>query len=144
MEIYVLTRGCYSDYEVVGAFVDKQKALELAKIYDYDILTFYSDITINLPENKYFYRIHMEKDGSVPYTHRIDYDIIVDNTTTYWRECRYSPYNIFCCTVIAEDKNHAIKIVNERRSFIIAENKWGNEEFIKKWDMNIDKYVNMG
>ena len=128
MKVYVLGDGCYSDYAIRGICSTKKKAIELKEKFgfEHDPEEFELDSLELIPSKPVFF-VRMDKEG---------------NTTEVEsrRTDDYGWYNVMCAfekefgfdadedlymTVFADDKKHAVKIVNEKRGRLIANNKWG-------------------
>lgn len=129
MKIYIVTKGEYSDYRIRGVFTDREKA---DKFLD-SITTKYGDNTIeewdaNIPDSpksyKYFF-VKMSKSGDVKYVCTSYYFSSKEEISFRFSEELMFSYQF------AKDEKHAVKIANERRTRLIAENKWGvdNEAF---------------
>jgi hypothetical protein len=138
-EVYLVTRGRYSDYGVYGVFVDKL----LAEEYAQQISTKYDNakvetrpIITNLiaPVGHRAYGITMDIDGN---TSEIENEEVYDDSldrsypelvyvserndvpSHYTQTGRYGFY-----VVTDKGQEGAIKIANERRVRMIAENTW--------------------
>lgn len=145
--VYLVTKGSYSDYSVYGVFTDKALAKEYAaQISDrYDtgsvserkIMT-QSDLTV--PHGFRGYDILMDRDGnseSIDSAQVVEMENATDgypDVDTVEKNGTYvhvytGKYNFYVLTDKGEQG--AVKIANERRIRMIAENKWpleGNYE----------------
>lgn len=136
-EVYIVTRGSYSDYSIHGVFFDKEVAFEHAKqiTTEFDIgrvetHKIKTNADLLAPVGHRAYSIIMDIDGN---NNGVSDDSIVENDviefqsyieieskgSTYEKTGRYRFY-------IITDKGGegAIKIANERRIRMIADNKW--------------------
>lgn len=120
MKVYLVTRGEYSDYRVMGVFDSKEKAEYALKVYAADNI---EEREMNaLPDHTpgyYRFGLEMDKDGNTIWTYQRGHD------DEDWEEeyyPLYEPWMFF--HVLARDEEHAIKIVNEKRIRMLAENIW--------------------
>lgn len=114
--IYIVTKGCYSDYHIVGATTDKEKAEEMCEFVGGDVEE-YEDCKIDF-KNKRKYRVKMCKDGG---TESVDIDYcIFDISTSHTKSYEGNLVN-YCW---ATDEQHAVKITNELRTRLIADGEW--------------------
>ena len=144
-EIYLVTQGSYSDYGVRGVFTDKDLATEYAA----QISTKYDTARVDTrpimteliaPIGYRGYSIKMDVDGNTDEVENdevgratdensyADCDFVLDCPDKWAGEIgdgKYittGHYNFFICT--DKGAEGAIKIANERRIRMIAENKW--------------------
>lgn len=112
--IYILTDGCYSDYHIVAATTDKEKAEELsAKLYCE--VEEYEDLKIDIKDRE-VYIVCMQKNGNTDSV-SIDNLVISASEWTYHFDNKGRLVN----TCWAKDATHAVKITNELRTRLIAE-----------------------
>jgi len=133
--IYIVTEGEYSDYGIVAIFSTKEKAQNFISITaapddlsDYEIEEWPLDEHEALIEKfkkkeLSIYMVSMYRNGDVEEVREEEKKSIwIDNATAgkynLWTENRIGMW------VIARDEKHAVKIVNEKRTQLIAENKW--------------------
>lgn len=152
--IYVVTRGNYSDYQVVAVFDESRKytAARLAEQIKGDFEEFELNPETIFPKMTRF-EVLMSMDGEKSKSRVCDEDfdenINLEDLSkilpTYWNINTYKPYNItvWC---FANDKRHATKIANEYRTrlmalgiFDIAMNDTLGRNFIDRRD--IEDYV---
>jgi hypothetical protein len=146
MKVYVVTSGCYSNYGIEEIFSTKEKAQEyinLVNEYDayalnVEIEEFELDPVVkvkNPHKFKYFYYIHMNRNGDVLQISKSNFDIRKPEETQEWfklymerkfneKEHKFDDYYILRADVNANSEEHAIKICGEKRSKLLAENKW--------------------
>jgi hypothetical protein len=124
-KIYAVTSGTYSDYRIDAMFSSKENAQNFIdafeKRYDEFRIEEY-ELDAVVPTNKKAYFVRMDKLGNVKEIY------ISDSAYSFSKNANISftfDNTIMNCYVFAKDENHAIKIANEKRVFILAENKWG-------------------
>jgi hypothetical protein len=127
-KVYVVTSGSYSDYGIVGVFDNAELAqLTASNIRGSNEVEVYE---LNPDADKYLAGLRMfvvliAKDGTVKecelkfgetrflkygYASNLDEDWLLE--TEVW----------------AKDAEHAIKVANERRSYLLAENLWPDRD----------------
>lgn len=133
-EVYIVTRGSYSDYSIAAVFSTEKKAWDFVRYWmengnpwdwrDAEVETREID-----PHGRDL------KDNLAPYFVRMDRD----GNTSQLFECRetasegntgFDRQGNLYMHPRARDKKHAVKIVNERRGRILAENKWGDQHWL--------------
>lgn len=120
MKAYLVSEGHYSDYIVEAIFSNKEKAEDYIKGFTAgynDIREFEIDPEF-VPVKNNMWKVHMRKDGIVEWCGLVD-------TRSNMFEDGYSVYgNKAIFTVGAKNKKHAIKIANEKRAYLIANDAW--------------------
>lgn len=135
--VWVIEQGSYSDYHVAGVFSSKKNAelilskmtgtYETPSIAQWDLDPAVEEINAGLMT----WNVRMLRDGTVEHCEEYgmtSYGLASD--LSLWRRSQAPAYRgkgIEDClsgTVWAKDGEHAIKIANERRAQMIAENKW--------------------
>lgn len=139
-KVYIVTSGCYSDYGVEGVFSTRENAQKVVDLYspgsdfmgEWRIEEFELDRLMTFAERgKQLYSIEMEKDGTV-----VKCNVEFREDLPPDEEFHYVSFKSFPCRlclithVIATSKEHAIKIANERRAFLIANNLWAEEQSV--------------
>ena len=119
IKVYIVTEGEYSDYGIIGVFSTKDKAEKFVEEFGGDIEEYGLDI-LCLMKNKKIYSVKMTKEG-VATVILEDYCCIEDCINKRYGFDNKNMY--FYC--FAKDKPHAIKIANEWRTNLIANNQWG-------------------
>ena len=121
LKIYVLTKGCYSDYHIITATTDYELACKIKDRFD-KINSEWSDEKVNIEiyedaelylKPNYF--IRFDKQGNVVEAY--------EDTSEYGYD-RYSGLDVKggCFTTITTDnKESAIKIAAEKRAMFLAE-----------------------
>ncbi len=120
-EIYIVTKGVYSDYRICGVFSKREDADLFAKVFCgvVEVYPLDSFPLEKLREGWKAYRVEMDKYGDVIYWCEDEdgYDALKAD----WRECtRFDTQGHMITTVIARDPQHAAKIANERRTQLLA------------------------
>jgi len=137
MKVYVATSGAYSDYHINAVFSTKENAERYNKIHgsgDFeDIEEFEVDEDIALmnrirDEKITIYLVCMDRDGNVKETKKeLPCLYLMENILASKREhVLYA--DCMDMYVIAKDEKHAIKIVNEKRVQLIANNEWNKQK----------------
>ena len=145
--IWVVEKGEYSDYGVVGVFSSKENAQQIADVLnqrDEDgyrgeeatIAEWTLDPAINELRKGYSqFLIHMREDGTVERAYKrqmASYNLSGD--VQIWRRSTAPAYagknatDLLSATVWAKDEAHAIKIANEHRTRMIATGEWHSEK----------------
>ena len=135
--IYVVTQGHYSDYSIRGVFSTKEKAQEFIV---------FAEKTENIKWNdKYEIEEHLINEFQT-YIQRIEkgykyYDVYIDidgNSRIYDKTKNIHYYELdeckvyknshnkkeLCFNIWAKSEQHAVKIANEKRAQIVANNEW--------------------
>lgn len=123
MKIYVVTKGQYSDYQIVGVFTDKLKAQALCDLsgevekdswYGMRIETYESDI-IDVQGKKFFF-VRMQPDGKVLEVGEESSLAGIEDENYVGRDGVLEDIdgNLFT-SCLARDEKHAIKIMSERK-----------------------------
>lgn len=120
--VYVVTDGHYSDYRVVGICSTLEKANRLRELYNCknDIKEMALDDLPDVPPGLYAFVVVMDQDGNVRYSRREGCDVMQNN----WKWAPYCDGKNVAFYVWARDDRHAIKIANEQRIQLIANNQW--------------------
>jgi hypothetical protein len=140
--IYAVECGSYSDYHIIGLFSSESNAQLVIKAIsekvspDWEpepiIVEYILDPSIKELSKGYLkYEVIMLKDGSVESCKQINMGIYHIVEESYIQKRSQIPYysqqgldDCLNATVLAKDHKHAIKIVNEYRTQLIATNKW--------------------
>lgn len=127
--IYVVTDGCYSDFHVEGIFDDKAVAdalVEHLNGHDKDGDSYVTEYVLNerapeIREKRFQFYVSMQRDGTSYVSPEFNYN---DDPL----HMKHSPFptdkSCLAGIVYASSKEHAVKIVNERRTQLIAQNEW--------------------
>lgn len=138
-KIYMVTCGIYSDYREFGFYSTKEKAEEVIKILKENNNTDVNDdvveVIVDSLEPSFlrthdFYYISMERNGDIIFVSKGTKESYYENNQFYITECSIANYkrsstgNCLSMSVYAHDKQHAVKIVNEKRIQLIANGEW--------------------
>lgn len=122
-KIYLITTGEYSDYRVSAVCSTYAKAKEAAAAYDGEVETWQLDYWPTCPPGMRAYLLYMRRDGT---TEKVE-----AQTDMYWlqaaTEARVNfnrDRSVMIMTVFAKSPEHAVKIVNEKRTQLIANDEW--------------------
>lgn len=117
MKIYVVTKGCYSDYHIITATTDKAQAKEIAKKFsdDWDEarVQTYDDAEIYL---KKVWFVRFDTKGNV---NELNLDAS-EYSYGYLNECSFDAAKGVYVHVQADDGASAIKIAAEKRAMFLA------------------------
>ena len=121
--IYVVTNGDYSDYHVCCICSTKEKA-ERAKLL-YKASNKYYEVILddfkNIPEGLLPFKVIMDKEGNSE-TEEVSISCFGNGDVFKYYDETNTPkigFNVF-----AKDEKHAVKIANEKRIQLIANNDW--------------------
>lgn len=137
-KVYVVTSGEYSDFGIEQVFSTKEKAqnfIDLSKEYgndniNYEIDEYDLDPIVKVPHYhkfKYFYFVEMDKEGNIKHCNKTHLDIMnpeVEKEMVYLTNDYLSKKSVLNAIINANDKEHAIKIMGEKRTKILAANRW--------------------
>ncbi len=123
-KVYMVTDGSYSDYRVLGIYSTKAKA-EKAKVLfnaDNEIDTIDLDVVPKTPRGMLRWVVTMGHNGDTGGARRETCEY------NYVRASLYVPWGganaIMQAYVWAKDEEHAVKVANEWRTRIVANNLW--------------------
>ena len=124
-KVYIITAGSYSDYRIVGVFDDKELAKKFIELYDPSHYWGIEDWELNphafeLQNGYKAYELKMDKDGNSSDISQLGEEGYEKDMPIY----RFGAGYLLWHKCFAKDENHAIKITNELRTRLIAENKW--------------------
>jgi hypothetical protein len=135
-EIYVLTSGCYSDYQIIGVFSTQEKAQtfieDYEKIYgknhDFNGIEIYDLDQVIEKKRKYFVR--MDRDGNIKEIYDDDWRVknYKFGYKIYLTEYSGKYYLAIDNVCRANGMTHAVKITNELRTRLIALNRFVEQE----------------
>ena len=127
--VWVIETGEYSDYRVEGVFSTKERAEAVNAKVGGEVSEWPLDPAFNELKKGYSVFLgEMLRDGTVERC--ISWDYEVTPRMTIWRRSQAPAYvgkNVPDClhgTVWAKDSTHAIKIMNEKRTQMIAMGEW--------------------
>lgn len=122
-KIYIITCGQYSDYHIVGIYDDKELAEERLPLYDAkyryaDIKEYELNPQVDHPKGLLPYSVKMDIEGNA----KAERESIACFSGREWEP--YGDNKSVSFEMWAKDEAHAIKIANERRVQLIANNQW--------------------
>ena len=127
--IYLVSKGEYSDYDIVAVLEKKEDAQLFIDKFQIDDSNYHNDMEIEtrvlnpwIPELKKglrSYRVRIDKEGNISECILND-DIPTCSVSDFFFDC----IQRLVVDCMARDKNHAIKIANDKRIMAIAENRW--------------------
>ena len=128
-KIYIVTQGEYSDYRICGVFDDKDLAGKFITSFNspsYHDVMMIEEWNLNpyAPELKEGHKpffVRMKKNGDTIEIELRDAPYGFDGGATTEKFDMLKNIQVYC---FAKDKQHAVKITNERRVQLIALNKW--------------------
>lgn len=139
-KVYAVSSGEYSDYGIEHIFSTKEKAEEFIKLQtEYgdrwahynEVEEYELDPEIKVPYKghkfKFFYYLNMDKDGNTSNSYKYNMNIIAPEDAKedlYLTESYRDNIIVLAGVVNAENMEHAVKIMNERRIKILLQNKW--------------------
>lgn len=137
-KVYVVTSGEYSDFGIEQVFSTKEKAqnfIDLSKEYGNDSINdeideYDLDPDFGVPHYhkfKYFYFVEMDKEGNIKHCNKTHLDIMnpeVEKEMLYLTKDYLNKKSVLNAIINANDKEHAIKIMGEKRTKILAANRW--------------------
>ena len=131
MKIYLVSKGEYSDYRILGAYSTQENAETAADLFggeveEYEIDQYIEQIRAGLK----MYQVSMKFNGDTWFVyeleqnqeeeHRLGWSFVGES----YREIEITLY----ASVWANSKEHAAKIVNEHRARMIASGEWSKAE----------------
>lgn len=123
MKIYIVTQGEYSDYGIVACFSTRELAdILVSKLEDTRVEEFEVD-PVDPRKTGTPYIVWMDKSGNSKHSHG-NYNLVDCLQGRYY----FNAHNDLVYHVLAKDEIHAVKIVNEKRIQILANNLWGQDK----------------
>ena len=112
MKVYVITKGCYSSYHIVGVCLDKKKAKEIAEAVSEEPRSLYEARVEEYDTDAFVtgLKYYVSYVDGIWYAGIDDYD---EHQSNY----AYSDKSFI---VYAKDKEHAVKIAQDMRAEYIA------------------------
>lgn len=118
---YLISDGSYSDYRITGVYLDEDLAKEAQEYYNANNYIEEYKVDEAVPEHpagKFCWFVLMKRDGEVLSAHQRGHSPERESCIDYNGNGQFEMW--------AADKEHAIKIANERRAMMIANGEWGN------------------
>lgn len=135
-KVYIITQGEYSDYDIVTVIKDRRLADKFIKrfkgcrIEEYKCWDGKGKLK-DIVESKHIYHVRMDKNGNVKYAEVLEmfdeYDDVEDLLKEGGIDYGFSD-GFLNLETFADDEKHAVKIANEKRIQLIANNKWPVEK----------------
>lgn len=125
MKIYIVTDGCYSDYNIEAVFLDKEKAYNYAKLHcsedgeveEFETLDdYYKIITPKIIE---YYTITLTTRGELISCTKHVYEQFPDMKD--FQETFHTHGKKFVYDIVADSEEKAIKIARDKRAQYLAE-----------------------
>ena len=130
-KVYMVTDGSYSDYMVLGIYSTKAKA-ERAKVLfnaDNDVDPIEMDVTPRVPPGMLKWLVKMDRNGNTKGVYRENCEYTASHASV-WKS--YDSDEAYMqARVWAKDEEHAVKIANEWRTRIVANNLWINGRYLE-------------
>lgn len=134
-KVYIITTGSYSDYSIRGVYSTRKKAeaslVLFENNYEYPrVEEHILDAVAPIPKGYNAYHVFMDVDGNTKSTHEVEFENLgeFENGATegfgYKRVGSTSVREGVRFNVVGRDLKHAIKIANEKRVQLIADNSW--------------------
>ena len=119
-KLLLVAAGYYSDYHLCGIYSTQEKAEYAKKLYDADEIEEYAldELPVH-PKGMLLFSVSMKKDGDDSHVYQRDASEAED--ADEWQPLG-NPTERFEFHMWAKDEEHAIKIANERRVQLIANN----------------------
>ena len=153
MKVYVVTSGEYSDFGIEQIFSTKEKAEEFIRIqteyadryFNEEINEYELDPEIKVPYSghkfKYFYYISMDKEGNVIDRRKSGHLNILEpeksEESLYLHNYMSDKGILLTGEINANSMEHAIKIMGEIRTRLLAQNKWPDKIEERAWSLDL-------
>lgn len=123
MIVYIVTSGDYSDYHIEGVYSTMEKAEDASKLHasENSIAQWGVDETEQHPDGLYYFSVYIDKDGNSDGGKNVSFTY-AHLRTDLWRP--FGDGKQVDMTMWARDKEHAVKIANERRIGLLASGEW--------------------
>ena len=126
-KVYLVSEGSYSNYHIIGVFSTRELADKLAahdkdrEVEEWELDADAERVRVGLA----LYSAHMNEDGNDSNASAGEWeDDEKYYITAVRKDANGEPEPTLYCTVYATDKQHAIKIANEKRIELIATGKF--------------------
>lgn len=130
-KVYMVTDGSYSDYRVLGIYSTKAKA-EKAKVLfnaDNDVDPIELDATPEVPPGMLRWVVEMDRNGNVKDVSRETCEYHSSHASVWKPFDKDVTY--LRAAIWAKDEEHAVKVANEWRTRIVANNLWINGRYLE-------------
>lgn len=119
---FVVTRGEYSDYSIMGVYTTREIADEAARLFAGHVEEYETDVLPEHPPGKLFFWVFMSKSGDSKKVSNQGVDCAWNG-----QEASPSSNDWMFFQLWADDEEQAVKVANEQRAIAIAENRWGEK-----------------
>jgi hypothetical protein len=124
MKLYMVTDGNYSDYHVCGVYSTPEKAERARQLYAADgIEEMDLDAMPDAPDGMARWIVMMNRDGHSSSVRHVDASPEWLFEDQFYRS-ESTEASEWGFTMWARDEEHAVKIANERRIQLLANNQW--------------------
>jgi len=135
-KVYVVTAGKYSDYHILAIFSDRRKAEEYKIKYEEVVgeEAWIEEYVLNPSKKRWFIiTVWMDREGNVIDVYKSE-NTGPEDIGFQGFDCCYGEKNVeyFRWGVETDDVKKAIKVANEKRAIILANNLWGKEDEVKR------------
>ena len=127
-KVYVITKGCYSDYHICAVTLDKVKAEMLCKLFDCscdeaEIEEFDTEAAADLLSGRKPYYVRFCQDGALFSAGRREYCLEYFNPGIKESFCfvKGQKVDLLDVELYADSREAAIKIASEKRAMYLAE-----------------------
>ena len=132
MKVYIVTSGDYSDYGIDAVFTNKKTAEVFAGKINGEVEiweTSPSNLIDKLTHNKIFC-VRMNKEGNTDLVMEEDFGSYEIKNAIEKKTEIFKAVDGYCMItyMFAKDEKHAVKIANERRIQLIANNEWDKQK----------------
>ena len=128
---YVVTSGEYSDYSVLGVFSTRERGDAFCAVYNASEPSEQARIEVfalDTPPDKWnVTNVHMQRDGTV--LNIVTHLELQVEPPYYYRQLNTKDW-VLLWEVCTADKERAVKVVNEKRAQILAQNAWGDKAYL--------------
>ncbi len=127
--VFVVSDGEYSDWGIVGIFASREGAASYKKqcCLTNDIQSYKLNDVPQIPQGRHPYVVYMRRDGTATdvFTTLPSSDDKRFELQSYEMQLPAGErYQQLLCCLFARSTKHAVKIANERRAMLIANNEW--------------------
>ena len=125
-KVYMVTDGCYSDYRVLGIYSTKARAAEAQELYaaGNEVDEIEMDVVPEHPRGCLAWVVQMDRNGGTSRVERKNCDEHRASVSVSKFYDASAP--VMTARLWAEDADHAVKVANEWRSRLVANNLWIN------------------
>ena len=129
-KVYLVTDGWYSDYRVLGVYSTKARADKARELFNAgnDVDPIEIDATPERPRGMLKWVVMMDRNGNTEDVKRESCEVDRTQVRVYlpWK----AEVVLMSAHIWAKDEAHAVKIANEWRTRIIANNLWVDGKYL--------------